>query len=302
MAEQSKSAELHPIISEFSDVSYSPITPSQILRLDEPSSASHIYALMHAVLRTSERSARTHQLATAALEHNGSNVTAWLLRRQSAEALAVEDPGVWEKEMAFCASLITESESAKNYQAWGHRRFCATQFGLQHEREFTDIVLAEDEKNYHAWAHRAWLVRQGLKDGELHSTEWYITRDIRNNSAWNHRWMVLSTTGALLERGEDEMVYALKIMKKASNNEAVWNFINALCEQAVGKELALQAVRDILGKDERCLPPRRLLAHGALKQSQEEVKKHCAFLAQHDVIRRKYWMSLVDEGQEQEEQ
>lgn len=290
----------HPVVLEFSDLKYTPTDPSEVLRFDEPAVVPHIYGLMQAVLHSSERSSRTHRLATVAIQHNQSNPTAWVIRRQSAEALAKEDKSVWEKEMAFCAQIITNS--AKNFQAWEYRRFCATKFGHQHEREFADIVLAEDEKNYHAWAHRAWLVRNGLIKAELEATEWYIARDLRNNSAWNHRWVVLTLTGVLEERGEEEMQFALSQMKLADRNEAVWNFIQALYDRGFGCEIALKAAREATAADEMCLPARRFLVWATLKpgkEGNEDVKKHCAFLAEKDLVRRKYWQSLIGDAEEQ---
>lgn len=283
---------LHPIIAEFCDIPYEPILPSDLLRIEVPLSVSHLYGLLRAVSSTADRNPRTLRLSAAIIAHNSSNPTAWQLRRQSVIALCTSDKTIWERELAFCSDVILKN--AKNYQAWEHRRYCASQYRSDHERQFVDIILAEDRKNYHAWSHRAWLVRNGLHRGELKATESHITLDIRNNSAWNHRWLVLETTKSLEERGDSEMRYALDIMKLANRNESVWSFIRALCTKGIRKDLALHAVRSILDEDENCIPARRLLASGLLEQSKEDMKKHCDYLAEHDLVRTDYWnrMSL----------
>lgn len=107
-------------------------------------------------------------------------------------------------------------------------------------------MLALDTKNYHVWSYRQWLVQRFdlWEDAE----EWsYVQRmiedDVRNNSAWNHRWFLCFGQYAEEEQKEHgikvvdedvidrEMMFAMKKVELAPNNESPWNYLRGVMER-----------------------------------------------------------------------
>lgn len=256
-----------------------PASPkSTILHLSLPEDFAAAVHTVYASLKGTTRDASTHEEARTAISYNDSNPSAWVLLRESAEALAETDANIWESEAAYTTTIITQS--AKNYQAWEHRRFAASKSGLlEAELEFCEMALDNNPKNYHAWAHRAWVVRQGITDGEDESTEWYIRKDVRNNSAWNHRWLVVGPS-----KGEKEMEFVVGMIGLAPRNEAVWNYALALSQAGVGKDAAVLCAKECIEDDPGCIPARRFLVLLG-----EDVSNQCEILASIDTVRSSYW-------------
>lgn len=270
-------------LSEWSDVCYTPIEPSEVLRTDTPIAFRHVFPLIYAVLNSSERSLRALHLSARGIRLNPSNPTVWQLRRSTAIALSEIDPFVWPRELSFTSSII--QNSPKNYQAWEHRRLAATKGNLLlAERGFTDIVLANDPKNYHAWSHRAWLIRDHkLIDGELAVTEWFIRADVHNNSAWNHRWLVTAISGRQLE---SKLV--LEMLRLAPNNQSAWNY--ALALHAVIDCSDFHAFAEAMADDAAtvCIGALRFLVLTAARHDMR-VAERCEALQKLDHVRQAYW-------------
>lgn len=276
------------LLAEFSDVKQTPLPQAKVLLNHPPSDFSALHGLLYTVLRTSERSKRTHRLAARAISLNASNPSAWRLRRESAEALAKIEPDVWGNELGFSASVIVRS--AKNYQAWEYRRHAALLCGNEPkvEIEFADVVLEDDAKNYHAWSHRAWIVRHfAFTDGELASTEWYIRADVRNNSAWNHRWVVLCT-GEKKRDILEEVAFVQCMIRLARNNEAVWEYARALTK-FTETETIRELAREVIKEDATCVYALRIIVLLGGQEESSEVADACTVLCEVDSIRKRYW-------------
>lgn len=69
-------------------------------------------------------------------------------------------------------------------------------------------------KNYNLW------------EGELEFTEKLLLEDIRSNSVWNYRFFVLENTVKDWDTRMrlKELVYSFKMIIRAPNNEAAWNY------------------------------------------------------------------------------
>lgn len=276
-------------LGEWSDVTYTSISQSDVLMLGTPSNFAHLFSLLYAMERKNELTSRALRLTSEAIKLNACNPTSWMYRRRIVEALATEQKSIWDSELPFTAFIL--KESGKSYQAWEHRRFCVEKTAsFQLEPDFINAMLEMDAKNYHAWAHRAWVVRKGITEGELDTCEWYIRSDVRNNSAWNHRWLIGKTLGR-----EGEVNFSCKMATKAPRNESVWNYLLALYRSGYDVSQAQNYAHNCLSVDAACAPARRFLVLTGKERDAPAVVEHCRLLAEGvDVIRKKYWLMQKD--------
>jgi protein farnesyltransferase/geranylgeranyltransferase type-1 subunit alpha len=211
------------------------------------------HAYLHAFLRSGERSPRAMEVATAAIEQNAADYSAWALRwacAQAAVALAATDKrsGPLLDELRYTEELA--ESMPKNYQLWNHRRLaCAMLAHLveapvratlsQREDAFTAAVLEDDAKNYHAWAHRVWMIDFfKMHAHELAFTAAHIELDDRNNSAWNARFTALhrlhgaeSTPAGVAWPDEvvaSEMRLVRSCIERDAANESAWAYAKAV--------------------------------------------------------------------------
>lgn len=229
-------------------------------RIAHPPAYAHACALLRALVAAGEAATpRVLAAAAAVIDANPAHYSAWSVRRAWFEA-AARSQDVWEAEVAYTSRII--DATSKNYQVWNHRRWVQTRLlataaaaaaaeggGGEHgtagaalvasERAFTAGVIDTDSKHYHAWAHRQWVLGEAGSDAdwadELVYTARLLEDDVRNNSAWHHRLLALKAVvpgrvvgGISAATRLAEVTAALAALRRASRNEAAWNFLRAL--------------------------------------------------------------------------
>jgi len=178
-----------------------------------------------AMLFNDERTPRSLEVITKAIDLNAANYTAWIFRR----AILTSIPADLREELNYITDFGIQTP--KNYQIWFHRKAIVELLDdSSEELAFTATVLKEDAKNYHAWTHRQWVIKEyNLWKGELEYVESLISSDVRNNSAWNQRYFVVHhTTGFTDEIIQREVTYCKNMIQLAPSNESSWNYFNGL--------------------------------------------------------------------------
>ncbi|XP_071712994.1 protein farnesyltransferase/geranylgeranyltransferase type-1 subunit alpha [Rutidosis leptorrhynchoides] len=203
--------------------------PNPVVPIAYSEEFAETMSYFRAVYLADERSQRSLQLTSEAIQLNAANYTVWQFRRLTLEALNSD----LHDELEFVENLA--SVNSKNYQLWHHRRWVAEKLGTEavtRELEFTKNIFLKDAKNYHAWSHRQWVLQTlGGWEHELAYCDELLKDDIFNNSAWNQRYFVITRHPGLegidVTR-ESEVKYAVKAILTRPENESPWRYLRGL--------------------------------------------------------------------------
>lgn len=149
-----------------------------------------------------------------------------------------------------------------------------------------------------------------LYDDELAYVDRLITEDIRNNSAWNQRFFVLRNFGFTSDILQRELQYTTTRIKLVPNNESAWNFLRGLLAQCEGGVDHSADVTDFCeelyesgGRFPYLLSFLIDLNESRYLKCQDESEKvklfnkieyMCTIMAdEHDIIRRNYWLYML---------
>ncbi|KAI9094392.1 hypothetical protein DFS34DRAFT_629276 [Phlyctochytrium arcticum] len=267
--------------------------PSPLVPIAYSPDYSDAMDYFRAIINKKEYSPRVLELTQHLIRLNPSHYTVWKYRLETVLAIDAD----LHRELAFVEEMA--EEQPKSYQTWHYRQGIIEKLNDgTNELAFVNRMLRSDSKNYHAWSYRQWVVAKfDLWDGEMLEMAMFIDADLRNNSAWNQRYWVVKNRpkGHTAEELDSEVQFAVEMIYLAPRNESAWSYIRGTATLA-NKPLPaypalVTACKDYAGTCWQVPHALAMQLDIELAQGHKaECEKLCQVLAEHDPIRKKFWM------------
>jgi protein farnesyltransferase/geranylgeranyltransferase type-1 subunit alpha len=208
------------------------------------------------------------------IELNSASYTAWVFRRKCLVALKtprwlIENELAFVDE--WC-NRNSKNYQVWYHRRWIFetvfiKDHLLAREALPHELEKLFELLEVEPKHYNAWSHRIFIAtRFGLFEtsSEFDLTDRLIQTDIRNNSAWNHRRHALTFAK---HRSPEEIVYVTAKLRLVPGNESAWIYLRSLDGWSAHPEVTALFEELTIGGDLHSVISRETLESFAVKQA-----------------------------------